>query len=257
LSVSVTAHSAPAAVIRLPRATAARRAFAGRAAAVVVFAVAMAYVESACVLYLRTLYCGIDPAVRGGRAVSPLVPNYLGVEVGREAATMVMLAAVGWVAGRRPAARFGYFVAAFGVWDVWYYLWLRVFSGWPAGPLDWDVLFLIPLPWWGPVITPAIIACEMAAGGLALAWLADVRGTVRRSSGGLALFGAGIVILLVAFMWDALLGLAGLRSAVAVAAGSPLPARFPWEVFLAGDAVGLAGLAFILRAQRPRPDQPA
>ncbi len=32
---------------------------------------------------------------------------------------------------------------------------------WPATLLDWDVLFLIPLRWWGPVLAPALIAALM------------------------------------------------------------------------------------------------
>ena len=27
-------------------------------------------------------------------------------------------------------------------------------AGWPETVLDWDILFLLPLPWWGPVIAP-------------------------------------------------------------------------------------------------------
>src|SRR5437867_3801195 len=147
---------------------------------IAVFAVAMAYVESASVLYLRTLYGGIDPAARAGRPVTP-VPDYIAIEVGREACTIVMLAAVGWLAGRHTSSRLAYFLAAFGIWDVCYYVWPRFFTGWPRGLLDWDVLFLIPLPWWGPVIAPCLVAAEMAGAGLWLGRLVDARGGLRHS----------------------------------------------------------------------------
>ena len=54
---------------------------------------------------------------------------------------------------------------AFGVWDIWYYIFLRQITGWPSSLLDWDVLFLIPLPWWGPVIAPVSISLLLILGG--------------------------------------------------------------------------------------------
>jgi len=37
--------------------------------------------------------------------------------------------------------------------------------------LDWDILFLLPLPWWGPVLAPVLIALLMIVWGDA-----DLRG---------------------------------------------------------------------------------
>ncbi len=71
---------------------------------------------------------------------------------------MVMLVAVGWLAGRGRAERWAYGLFAFGMWDIGYYIWLKVLVNWPATLLDWDVLFLIPLRWWGPVLAPVLIA---------------------------------------------------------------------------------------------------
>jgi hypothetical protein len=95
--------------------------------------------------------------------------DHLAVEVGREIATMVMLLAVAWIGGRQAWERFGLFCVAFGVWDVFYYAWLKVLLNWPAGLLDWDVLFLIPLPWIGPVIAPLLVSCAMISCGAAIA----------------------------------------------------------------------------------------
>jgi hypothetical protein len=33
-----------------------------------------------------------------------------------------------------------------------------VLIGWPATLMDWDILFMIPLRWWGPVLSPVLIA---------------------------------------------------------------------------------------------------
>jgi len=132
---------------------------------VVVFATAMAYLEAAVVLYLRTLGNRLEPY-----QPNPLPPaiDFGYAELLREAATVVMLAMVGWLAGRGLRARFGYFLVAFGVWDIFYYVFLKPLTGWPRTLLDWDVLFLIPLPWWGPVIAPMCIAALMVIYGTLL-----------------------------------------------------------------------------------------
>ncbi len=214
------------------------RATLPRFLAVVGYAVGMAYVESASVLYLRTIYGGVDPVGPRSTPFDPL-PDFLWVEVGREAATLVMLGAVGWLAGRGWAGRSGGFLVAFGVWDIFYYVFLWVFAGWPPSLLALDVLFLIPLPWWGPVIAPVLVALAMViGGGLAMA---------REAGDGLpppdtlawALLAAGALLVLASFLANALLALPGsLEEAVAVRGGV-----FPWAVYLLGLAAGVAGAA--------------
>ena len=65
---------------------------------------------------------------------------------------------VGGIAGRTRTTRLGYTAVAFGVWDICYYLFLKIMCDWPKSLFDWDILFLIPLPWWAPVIAPVSIA---------------------------------------------------------------------------------------------------
>ena len=135
---------------------------------VTVYAVAMAWVESAVVFYLRTMVDRIQPY-----QADPLpIVGRLGVaELFREAATLLMLLTVGMLAGRNWRARLGYSAIAFGVWDIFYYVFLKVMCGWPKSLFDWDILFLLPLPWWGPVIAPVSIALLMILWGtLAAGW---------------------------------------------------------------------------------------
>lgn len=201
------------------------------------FALGMANVESAAVLYLRTIYGGVDPVGPRNSPFAP-VPDFLWVEIGREAATMVMLAAVGWLAGKGFAGRFGGFVAAFGTWDIFYYVFLWLFAGWPASPLDPDILFLIPLPWWGPVISPVLIATLMVLGGAALMAREDGDGVPRPTPLSWALLAAGTAVCLLAFMLPAIQELPnGL-----VAAFSVRNPPFPWPIYLAGLALGTAGV---------------
>src|SRR3954468_21226333 len=112
---------------------------------VATFAVAMAWVEAACVYDLRVLVDRIEPYQSNPL---PITGALGGIELVREAATLVMLAAVGGLAGRTRRARFAYAAIAFGIWDIFYYVWLKVMCDWPTSLFDWDILFLLPLPWW-------------------------------------------------------------------------------------------------------------
>jgi hypothetical protein len=90
---------------------------------VVVFAIAMAWVESAVVFYLRSMSDRIEPHQPDPM---PIIAGFASVELPREAATMVMLFVVGVLAGRTWRARIGYAAVAFGVWDIFYYVFLRL-----------------------------------------------------------------------------------------------------------------------------------
>ena len=129
---------------------------------VVIYAVAMAWVESAVVFYLRSMIGRIEPHQP---APLPVIGGFALVELPREFATMVMLFAVGFLAGRTWRARIGYAAIAFGVWDIFYYVFLKMMCGWPHSLLDWDILFLLPLPWWGPVLAPVLISLLMILWG--------------------------------------------------------------------------------------------
>ena len=115
-----------------------------------VYAIAMAFLEAVVVVYIRgLLHITNDHVVLG---------PYVTMEIWREVTTLVMLVAMGWLAGRRGVERWAYGLFAFGLWDIWYYVWLKVLIDWPATLLDWDTLFLIPLTWWGPVLSPVLVA---------------------------------------------------------------------------------------------------
>lgn len=138
---------------------------------VVVFAMAFAWVESAVVVYLREIFYNGDfrfPIAFGWvgdqRSPGPLI----WIETAREAATIIMLFSVGWMAGKRIVEKFSFFIIAFGIWDIFYYIWLYVMIGWPQSLTEWDLLFYIPLPWVGPVITPMLIALAMVGMGTLL-----------------------------------------------------------------------------------------
>ncbi len=197
-----------------------------RLAVVVAFAVAMAWVESAVVFYLRRLVDRMDPYQPNPL---PLAGDIGWAEVVREAATMVMLLSVGWLAGRTWRARFGGFVLAFGLWDIFYYVFLRLMTGWPRSLFDWDILFLIPLPWWGPVLAPALIATLMVIGGglLMLNDHSDTTAPLWPTLRAQMLSGAGVALALYVFMADALRAIRQGESLQHL-----LPQSFNWPLFL-------------------------
>lgn len=117
----------------------------------------MAFVESAVVVYLRALYYP-----KGFSFPLKLISdNLIGIEVLREVATIFMLLSVSALAGKKFWERFAYFVFCFGMWDIFYYVWLKVLLDWPVSIFESDILFLIPLPWIGPVIAPVTISVLM------------------------------------------------------------------------------------------------
>ena len=194
-----------------------------RWAVVVAFAAAMAWVESACVYYLRLLVDRVQPYQPDPL---PIVGALGNVELVREAATLMMLLTTGMLAGRTWQRRIGYMAIAFGVWDILYYVFLWIMSDWPASLLDWDILFLLPLPWWGPVLAPVSIALLMIAWGtLATQWpdraaAAELTPALWVSSS------IGIALALGVFMADALIALPDGRDAVT----RVLPTSFNWPL---------------------------
>ena len=133
------------------------------------FALAFGWIEACVVVYLRDLYLR-DAALNGpgiGLQVTAvaLPIRTVELEVVREACTLLVLAAVGWMSSRRMAGRWGAFLTGFGIWDLMYYagLWLAI--AWPESLHEWDILFLIPVPWVAPVWAPVVIASIFVAIG--------------------------------------------------------------------------------------------
>lgn len=126
------------------------------AALLVLFAAAMAFAEAAVVVYLRRILGEIDIF-----PMKDLPSPLLSMEIAREAATVAMLLAVAFLSVRGGLRRMGAFLLLFAAWDIFYYAWLRLAIGWPSGIGEWDILFLIPLPWVGPVWSVLLICAGM------------------------------------------------------------------------------------------------
>jgi len=193
-------------------------------AVVVIYAAAMAWVESAVVFYLRTMIDRIDPYQPDPL---PVMSGFGPAELVREAATLLMLFAVGVLAGWTWRSRLGYAAVAFGVWDICYYLFLKVLSGWPHSLFDWDILFLLPLPWWGPVLAPVLIALLMIAWGTLTCWFEQAPPFLLSDLAAWGMNSAGCALALYVFMADTMRVAGQGAEAVRVV----LPERFNWPLF--------------------------
>ncbi len=191
---------------------------------VVIYAMAMAWVESAVVFYLRSMIGRIEPYQPDPL---PIIGGFASVELPRELATMVMLFAVGFLAGRTWRARIGYAAIAFGVWDIFYYVFLKMMCGWPHSLLDWDVLFLLPLPWWGPVLAPVLISLLMILWGTFASQFERTHTPALSNWRVWILNFTGVALALYVFMADSIAaahrGLDAIRTV--------LPDKFNWPLF--------------------------
>lgn len=197
------------------------------------FAVSMALVEAALVIHLRTIYYGEDVV-----EVFPLKifsTRDLNIELAREAATLVMIMSVALLAEKGFARVTAAFVYVFGVWDICYYGWLKAIIGWPQGWMEWDVLYLIPWPWFGPWLTAVLIALMFAIWG---GWMLHRDTQVQFARAAIILFVLGAVLALAAFLLPAV----PLLSGGADAFRNYTPVSFPWVPYGAGYLLMLAGL---------------
>jgi hypothetical protein len=143
--------------------------------ALALFAIAMGFLESAVVVYLREIIYPEGFAF----PLKMMSEKIMITEVFREFATLVMLAGIGYLVGRSWLERFGMFIFAFGIWDIFYYVFLYVLIGWPESLFTWDILFLIPTTWVGPVLAPCINALSMILFG-GLTWYFQSKGKLMR-----------------------------------------------------------------------------
>jgi len=204
-----------------------------RVAWLIIFAVAMAYVESAVVVDLRAIYYPQGFAF----PLVPIPPDMLAIEMGREVATLIMLAGVGVLAGKDGWGRLLAFCVVFGVWDIFYYIWLWVFLRWPPSLLTWDILFLIPVPWIGPVLAPVLVSVVLVVSGVLLMRRRERGEPIAFSAPLQMLCLAGAALVLASFMLD-----------FQTVLRQEQPPPFRWGLF--GSGVALAVVALVLAARR-------
>ncbi|MFW5819745.1 MAG: hypothetical protein ACOCWA_00535 [Bacteroidota bacterium] len=214
-----------------------------------VFAIAMAFLETSVVIYLRELMYPegfIFPLV-------PIDPDIALTEILREAATLVMLVMIGVLAGNRFADRFAWFLYSFALWDIFYYVFLKLMIDWPESLLTWDILFLIPATWTGPVLTPILVSLVMILLASMINYFTEKGIRVHLTLiewTGLIL---GSIILITGFIWDYskfILQEFTLREIFSLPDKKPfydfsiqyIPQRFSWLIFFTGMLIILLSM---------------
>ncbi|MGB9664509.1 MAG: hypothetical protein ACPL25_06285 [Ignavibacteria bacterium] len=163
-----------------------------------IFGISFGFLEAIVVVYLRALYYP-----NGFKfPLTFLDPQMLKVEIMREFCTIVMLATAGWILGKSKGERFSFFIFLFGVWDIFYYVALKLFLNWPQSILEWDVLFLIPITWIGPVLAPVICSLGMILIALIYVYLSEKNFQIKFSLIQISLITFGVLIVIYTFICD-------------------------------------------------------
>lgn len=217
---------------------------------VTIFSIAMGYLESAVVVYLRALYYPEGFTF----PLKIVAPRIAVTEIFREFATMLMLIGIGVIAGRTKTEKFACFIYSFAVWDVFYYVFLKIILNWPDSLFTWDLLFMIPILWVGPVIAPVINSLTMLVLALLIFFKTsgNIKTHINKYEWSMLILGSLIVI--VAYSMDyaafitarfSLPEIFSLEkySAVLEYASTYIPKSFNWPVFSAGAIMHAAAIA--------------
>lgn len=196
------------------------------------FALAMGYLEAAVVVYLRHLYYPEGFAF----PMKQIAPNMALIELIREAATIVMILTLAFIFEKTPRARLIAFMLTFGIWDISYYACLKATINWPDSLLCWDILFLIPFVWTGPVIAPVLVSLAMIASSAIYysnknryehVWISKIEWI---------LIVVGAALIFASFVTNHNTALSG-----------KVPTVFHWEIFTLGLALGVLAVIRIMR----------
>ena len=219
----------------------------------VLFGIAFGYLEAAVVAYLRSIYMPLRGHFFPGspstelfplltldqlRAMGPEHISRMKIELCREFATLIMLGSIALAVARSLREWVAAFVLCFGIWDIFFYAFLKLMLNWPASLFTWDILFLLPVPWVGPVLAPILVSVSMISTGIFVLWREHEDRPVHIPRASWAFIVLGGLIVFAAFIYDFRNTSAG---------GNPNP--FHWTIFLSGEAIGL--LAFGAAVLRP------
>lgn len=163
-----------------------------------IFGIAFGFLEAIVVVYLRKIYYPNGFSF----PLTLLEPEMIQVEIVREITTIIMLATIGWILGRKFGEKFSFFIFTFGVWDIFYYIGLKTFLDWPESLLTWDVLFLIPITWIGPVLAPVICSIGMILIALIYIYLREKNYSLQFYPLNISLISVGVILIIYTFISD-------------------------------------------------------
>jgi hypothetical protein len=196
-----------------------------------IYSVAMACLESVVVVYFRALYFPDGFSL----TLIQIPIRIIHIEIFREAATVIMLMSVSVLCGHNRVQRVSVFIFCFGIWDIFYYIWLKILLNWPAGLMDADILFLIPTLWIGPVLAPLLIAIGLTGTGILLFIREMHDKPIRKTWIGWILILGGCGLMFKSFLVDSPHSFETLSQF-----------RYPWELFILGMVAAIGGVGLML-----------
>jgi len=222
--------------------TSTTRQMLGRLLIGVLFGMAFAYIESAVVVYLREIFHpeGFTFPMQVF-ALTASGKRLLLTEIGREVATLVLILTAAWLFGNTRQERAAWFLGIFAVWDIFYYVWLKVLIDWPASIMDWDILFLIPVIWAAPALAPILVSVVMFAFAVVILYRNAHGRPLAVTPGDWLGWLVSVVVIIVSFC------LGGTHIGAA-----NYTEYFRWPLFAAGLGVGVAACVRSLRRRGVR-----
>jgi hypothetical protein len=196
------------------------------------FGIAMGFLEAIIVVYLRELYYP-----NGFNFPLEVIPPFiLLAEIVRELCTMIMLITLSWLAGRNKLEIFSYFLFSFAIWDIFYYIALKIFLNWPESFFTWDILFLIPVTWISPVIAPIICSTAMILLSVIILSVTQ-KSNFKITKIEWSLIWTSAFVIFISFIWDF----------QNLLLPNFVPQHFQWEIFSAGVLMTVAAMFLIVR----------
>ena len=220
----------------------------------IIFSIAMGFLESAVVVYLREIYYPNGFTF----PLQPIDGPVALTEILREAATLIMLITIGMLTGRTKTERFGFFIMAFGIWDIFYYVFLYLLLGWPESLFTWDILFLIPTTWVGPVLGPVINSLSMIALALLISKFTNYSPKVHINRNEWLLLISGSLVVIISYVEDYISYMLGKFTFWEIFhpgrvdelmeyALDYVPVDFSWWIFIVGQSLITAGIVLFYR----------
>jgi hypothetical protein len=189
-----------------------------------VWGMAFGYLEAAVVVYLRELYYP-----EGFRFPAVMIADRIMLtELLREAATLLIMWATVCLAYKNFQSRISAFIILFGVWDIFYYIFLKLLLNWPESINTWDILFLIPVPWLGPVWAPILVSLGFIYAGTVI--------LIRNHQNNFLYFNKNMILL---EFFSILLIIASFIIPGSAMLEQTIPDHFPWYLFFTGFIIGM------------------
>lgn len=219
------------------------------------FAISMGFFECAVVIYLRAIAYpnGFTFPLQSFNDTLALT------EFIREIFSILMLLSVAFLISKKTMERFAWFIYNFAIWDLFYYLFLKLLLNWPESIFTFDILFLIPIIWVGPVIAPVLLSVFMIVLALIILHFRSQKKKVFFRPAEIGLLILGSLILILSFTLDYLLffqtqngGMIHLLSIEKqnISVANYIPYKFYWDIFMIGCLTILTGIIFFYKRNK-------